>query len=162
MLLSADFESFIDYFKEWAANDPDVKFFLYGGVELGLDYATGNENFEYPFAWLEQPEIQSEDNESGQLMEEYIFGVSVMTKADMSDLEAQNQASIATIRILYRLQKKLIADNRKKGRKPSEIGLLECDVSKMRKTEVDRGWAGNHRGWRLEIVMKLNANTILL
>lgn len=161
MLLSADFESFIDYFKEWAENDPDIKFFLYGGVELGIDYATGNSSFEYPFAWLEQPEIESEDNGAGQLMEKYVFGISVITKADMSDLEAQNQGSIETIRILYRLQRKLLADNKKKNRRPTDIGFVELDTN-MRKTEVDRGWAGNHRGWRLEIILKLNANTILL
>lgn len=161
MLVSGDFGSFIQYFKDWASNDPDVRFFLYGGVELGIDYAIGNSNFEYPFAWLEQPEIVTEDNGAGQLIEKYTVGISVITKADMSDIEMQNQASIDTIRVLYRLQKKLFEDNRKKGRSMSQTGLLDIDTT-MQKSEIDRGWAGNHRGWRMEITLLLNANTILI
>ena len=52
MLLSADFESYINYFKTFAEGHAAVQYFLYGGVELGIQYATGGEGFAYPFMWL--------------------------------------------------------------------------------------------------------------
>jgi hypothetical protein len=160
MLISADYEGFLKYFESWAANDPDVKFFLDGGVENGLDYATGHPDFEYPFAWLESPEIETIE-EPGQLIDRYVFGVSVITKADIGDRVACKQASIDTMRIVYNLQKKLRLDNKKKSGRATG-GFLEVNLGSMKKQEVDRGWAGNHRGWRLSLVLDLNANAVML
>ncbi len=70
MLVSADFESFINYFERWA-NDKEL-FFLYGGVELGISYATRKEDYSYPFVWLEQPEIGSDENDMTQLNGEFL------------------------------------------------------------------------------------------
>lgn len=78
MLLSADLESFIQYFKDFAQNHPQLNYFLYGGVELGIQYATGAEGFAYPFAWLEQPQILTDDNDAGQLTEIYLGGFSII------------------------------------------------------------------------------------
>lgn len=165
MLVSADFENLLEYFENWAENDPDLKFFLDGGVELGIDYATGHPEFEYPFAWLEQPEIETIDNGGGQLIERYVIGVAVIQKAKIDDREAQRQASIDTLRIIYRLQKKLRADNKKKSRpigEESVFPFVDINLSLMKKMEVDRGWANNHRGWRLAMVLDMNANAILV
>ncbi|GAB3903879.1 hypothetical protein GCM10028803_33020 [Larkinella knui] len=45
-MLSGDFLSYVDYFRQWASAHPDLKFFLYGGVEKGLDYARSFPNFD--------------------------------------------------------------------------------------------------------------------
>jgi hypothetical protein len=154
MLVSADFESYINYFKDFAANHPDINFFLYGGVELGIQYATGHEDFSYPFLWLEQPEIRSEDNEASQFTEVYYGGVSVIYAPPLDSPQEQTQAEIDSVRIIYELQKQMLADNRAKG-------FIHCSLSGMRKTAVDRAWANNHFGWKLDFELYLNANGLL-
>lgn len=152
MLVSADFESYIDYFREWA-EEKDL-FFLYGGVELGISYATGKEDFSYPFVWLEQPEIISDENDMSQLTEIYLGGISVITSAPLDDPTAQTQAEILAIRKVYDLQKKMRLDNRSKG-------VIHCTIKNMKKNAVDRGWAQNHHGWRLSFELHLTANGLL-
>lgn len=165
MLVSGDFENLLEYFEGWAGNDPDLKFFLDGGVELGIDYATGHPQFDYPFAWMEQPEIETIDNGGGQLIERYVFGVAVIQKAKIDDRQDQRQASIETLRILYGLQKKLREDNKRRTRPIGDavaFPFVDINLSLMKKMEVDRGWANNHRGWRLSMVLDMNANALLV
>lgn len=152
MLITADFQNYLDYFKAWA--EAQQLFFLYGGVELGISYATSKEDFSYPFAWLEQPEIVSEDNGAGQLIEAYYGGISVICSAPLDDRAAQVQAEVDAMRLLQGLQKKMRLDNRNKG-------TLDCTISGMKKTAVDRGWAGSHWGWRLEFELRFTANGLL-
>lgn len=154
MLQSGDLENYLDYFECWADNDPDVKFYLYGGVEFGIAHATGNSSFGYPFVWLEQPTIETEDNEAGQYIERYFTAICFITKAKQDDLEAQKLATIDMYRLACRLQKKLLKDN-KTG------NFIDLSV-KMRKNEVDKGWAKNHCGWKLEFEICLNGNPNLV
>lgn len=154
MLLSADLESFIQYFKDFAQNHPQLNYFLYGGVELGIQYATGAEGFAYPFAWLEQPQILTDDNNAGQLTEIYLGGFSIIFAPPLDSLEEQIQAEIDAVRICYDLQKQMKVDNRKKG-------FISCELKNMKKDAVDRAWANNHHGWRLQFELHLNANGLL-
>ncbi|TDB66802.1 hypothetical protein [Arundinibacter roseus] len=154
MLRSADFESYINYFRQFAQLSPDIEYFLYGGVELGIQYATGADGFNYPFMWLEQPEIISDDNDASQLTEIYYGGVSIIFAPPLDRPQEQIQAEIDSIRIIYKLQKQMRADNRSKG-------FVHCNLAKMRKSAVDRAWANNHHGWRLEFELHLNANGLL-
>ncbi len=152
MLLSADFQSYIDYFHSWATSKN--LFFLYGGIELGISYATGKEDFSYPFVWLEQPEIISDENSMSQITEIYYGGISIISSAPLDDPAAQTQAEIDAIRLVYDLQKKMRLDNRQKG-------VIYCTVKNMKKNAVDRGWSQNHHGWRLQFELHLNANGLL-
>lgn len=152
MLITADFENYIAYFQSWATSQD--MFFLYGGVELGIQYAMSKEGFTYPFVWLEQPEIISEDNGAGQLIEAYYGGISVIGSAPLDNRSAQVQTEINAMRLLQALQKKMRQDNRAKG-------VLDCTISGMKKTAVDRGWAGDHWGWRLEFELRFTANGLL-
>ena len=154
MLLSADLESFIDYFKRFTENHADLRYFLYGGVELGIQYATGADNFDYPFAWLEQPLILTDDNDMGQLMEVYYGAISIIYAPALDSLEEQIRAEINSVRICYDLQKQMKKDNREKG-------FISCELKEMKKDAVDRGWANNHHGWRLQFELHMNANGLL-
>ncbi len=154
MLLSADLDAYLDYFETWANNEPDVKFFLYGGVEFGIARAIGFEGFDYPFVWLEQPEIITEDNGCGQYMDRYATAICFIQKAALDSLEEQRQASVDMFRLMGKFQKQLLKDNKAKG----FLDLSE----QMKKNEIDKGWSGNHCGWKLEFEVLLNANSYLV
>lgn len=153
-MLSGDLENYLDYFESWANEEPGSKFFLYGGVEFGIAFATGREDFGYPFVWLEQPEIVTEDNGAGQYLEKYATAVCFVQSAPRDDLAAQKQASIDMFRLAAKLQKKLLKDNKK-------ASFLDLTIE-MKKNEIDKGWAGDHCGWRLEFIVSLNANPYLV
>lgn len=154
MVQSGDMENYLNYFENWAENEPDSKFFLYGGVEFGVAFATGHEGFGYPFVWLEQPTITTEDNGAGQYIERYQSAVCFIDQAPMDDLAAQKQATIDMYRLACKLQKKLLRDNK--------TGNFLDLSTQMQKNEVDKGWAKNHCGWRLEFVVELNGNVNLV
>jgi hypothetical protein len=153
MLLSADLESYLSYFENWANNEPDVAFFLYGGVEFGMDYATGSPAFGYPFVWLEQPEIVVEENDMGQFFDRFKTSICFIKNAKLDNLADQRAASVEMFRLMGKFQKKLLADDKTKG-------FLDLSVQ-MLKNEVDKGWAKNHCGWKLEFEVLLNANFYL-
>lgn len=152
MLVSADFESYLQYFKDFS--DSKGLFHLYGGIELGISHATAKEGFSYPFVWLEQPEIVSDENDMTQINEIYYGGISVISSAPLDDHAAQVQAEIVAIRWVYELQRKMRLDSRAKG-------TIHCTLKNMKKNAVDRGWAGNHHGWRLQFELHLTANGLL-
>jgi hypothetical protein len=153
-LIPADFASFIAYFKDWATNEPELNFFMYGGTPLdGVDQATGNPNFKYPFMWLESPKVLFSYNDAGQYMDDYEVGVCFIQKALQGKLSDQIAASVAMYALMGKFIKKLLADNKAKG-------FVNLDV-RLEKDEIDRNWAQNHYGWRLSFVVSLNANSYL-
>jgi hypothetical protein len=153
-LISSDFGEFITYFKDWATAEADMAFFMYGGTPLdGVDQATGMEGFDYPFMWLESPDIDFNNNNTGQYIDVYQVGVCFIANAPMDDLAAQVAASVAMFNLMGKFQKQILADNRDKG-------FLDLGID-MTKREIDRAWSANHFGWRLSFEMSLNANVYL-
>ena len=145
--------NYIDYYRTWAENDPDVRFFLFGGVEKGIDVARSHDGFDYPFVWLEQPTILTEDNDMANLNEVFLSGISVLCIADQSDLQAQIDAYDKALQILYRIQQKMYRDNRH--------GDVVCDLSRMKKEAISQLWLDAHYGWRLEFTCSFNLNIFL-
>lgn len=150
MLLSGDFGDYLDYFKNWADTQEDVKFFLFGGVEFGMDHSAGNPDFDYPLVWLQSPVIASGKNDMGQYWDGYKTGVSFISKIDISDIASYHAEMKAMFSLMSRFRAQLIRDNKQKG-------FLDLS-QEMEIGEVDRGWSGHFCGWRLEFVVLLNAN----
>lgn len=150
-MLTGSLLNYVGYFEQWAEADEEVKFFLFGSVEKGIEVARGHPKFDYPFAWLEEPGIVTDDNGAGHLNEIYQGGLCILIYAPPDDYDAQLVAQDTALKILYRLQQKLRADNRK--------GTLQCELRGMKKEPISQLWVDNHRGWRLQFdcVMNLNA-----
>ncbi|MDR6195167.1 hypothetical protein [Siphonobacter sp. SORGH_AS_0500] len=153
-MIPGDLDSYVEYFETWATHHPDVKFFCFGSVELGLAYARSLPDFDYPFVWLEQPVIQSTDNGAAHFNEVYLTGITVLLHAPGDDPKAQVQAYSKALRILYHLQTRL-----KKDRKESQFTF---DWNLMKKETVNQLWADNHFGWRLEVPLEFNINPLLV
>ena len=77
-MINGDLAGYISYFEQFAQNHADIKFFHFGEVEKGMQFARGRQGFGYPFLWLEQPEILTEDNGAAQICEVYLGGVVVL------------------------------------------------------------------------------------
>ena len=152
-MISGDLLSYVNYFKQWADINPEVKFFMYGSVEKGIEYARGFEDFEYPFVWLEQPTISIDDNGMSSFNMQYFSGISVLIQAPLDDREAQIIASDAALKIMMDLLKKVNHDRKE------DIIMCEIDGSKME--AVSQLWADSHYGWRLEFKPMLNVNKYL-
>lgn len=149
-MINGTFNDYKNYFKNFATDDTDVKFFFYGGVEKGLDYARGFEGFDYPFLWLEQPVIMARDNEAANNNLAFYTGLTVLKNADLSNNEAQEQAYHDTLEIVKRLLKKMRVDNRNK--------LIFFDLNTAKIEAVSQLWSDSAYGWRLEIIIELNIN----
>lgn len=145
--------NFIDYFRTWADAHPDVRFFLFGGVEKGIEHARSNPDLEYPMIWLEEPSTYTSDNEAGHLLETYQVGITALQYAPSDDHEAQVAACDQTLRILYNLQKKLRDDNRN--------NKIVCSLNGMKKEPISQLWFDSHYGYRLELIVSFNLNTFL-
>jgi hypothetical protein len=152
-MISGDLLSYVDYFRQWANSNPDVKFFMYGSVEKGIEYARGFEDFEYPFVWLEQPTITMDDNGMSSFNMTYFSGISVLIQAPLDDREAQIIASDAAHKIMMDLLKKVNHDRK------DDIIMCEIDGAKIE--AVSQLWADSHYGWRLEFKPMLNVNKYL-
>lgn len=152
-MIPGDLLSFVAYFRSWADAHPDVSFFLFGSAELGISYARSMPDFDYPAVWLEQPVIESRDNDAAQLNEIYYVGISVLLTAPGDDPQAQTEAYAKALRIVYDLQKKLKQDRK--------AGLLTFDWNGMKKEAISQLWADNHYGFRLEVPVDFNLNAIL-
>ena len=153
MILSGDFASYVDYFRQWSDTHPDLKFFLYGGVEKGMDYARSFPDFDYPLAWLEQPIILPGDNFAANHMAVYKTGLSVLVQAPLDDNDAQVAAYGQSFRIMLSLLKKLRLDNRSK--------TILCDLNSIRLEAVSLLWVDSHYGWRMEMNVEMNLNEFL-
>ncbi|PMD97667.1 hypothetical protein BWI97_08645 [Siphonobacter sp. BAB-5405] len=153
-MISGDLVSYINYFKFWADAHPDVNFFTFGSVEKGATYAVSQPGFAYPFVWLEQPIIQSLDNDASHFNEIYHTGITVLIHADLDDFDAQIQAYAKSLQILHSLQAKM-----KKDRKRGELNF---DWNQIKKEAVNQLWMDSHYGWRMEIPLELNINPLLV
>lgn len=153
-MIPGDLLSYINYFKDWANDHPDVRFFCFGSAELGLAYARSLPNFEYPFVWLEQPVIESMDNEASQFNEAFVTGITVLYKAPGDKPDKQVDAYANALKIIYDLQAKM-----KKDRKRS---LINFEWNGMKKEAVNQLWADNHYGFRLEVRLEFNINALLV
>ncbi|MDQ1088985.1 hypothetical protein [Siphonobacter sp. SORGH_AS_1065] len=153
-MIPGDLISYINYFKDWANDHPDVRFFCFGSAELGIAYARSLPSFDYPFVWLEQPVIESLDNGGANFSEAFITGITVLFKAPGDKPDKQVEAYAKALRIVYDLQTKL-----KKDRKN---GLVNFEWNGMKKETVNQLWADNHYGWRLEVPLEFNINSLLV
>lgn len=152
-MITGTLTNFVDYFRTWADQDADVRFFLFGGVEKGVEVARSHPDFDYPMCWLEEPMITTLDNGAGDYSELYQVGITVLGEAPDDDYEKQLQVQQLALTILYRLQKQLRLDNRN--------GKLICELSGMKKEPISQLWLDNHRGWRLELQCTFNLNAFL-
>lgn len=153
MIQLNDLRTFIDYVRDWAEPDPGIKYFQYGGIERGIAFARGHEKFGYPFAWLEQPVILSDDNDMGNTQEEFLCGLSVLIHYDGSDHEAYIDAQADALKVLYRFQKKIRHD--------VNDGKIVATIKGMKKEPVSDLWIDKHAGYRLEFRLSINANSLL-
>ena len=149
-MINGDLTGYISYFEAFAQAHPDIQFFHFGQVEQGMQFARGLAGFGYPFMWLEQPEIVTEDNGSAQISEIYLGGVVVLEHGDMSDQHLNRAAYVRAIGICYDLQKQMRAD--------AKGGKLVCTLSDFKKEAVSTLWADSHYGWRMEFRAIYNIN----
>lgn len=152
-MLSGDLLSFVDYFEKWAEAHPDLKFFLFGCVEKGMEYARGHEDFTYPFAWLEQPSIIPFDNEASNLIDVFSAGIAVLFKVPPGDRKEQVIAQARSLAVLY--------DLRKKFRHDVSEGLIECEFNKMRLDPLIQVGTESQYGYRLEMEIGFNVNHLV-
>ncbi|MFN3380688.1 MAG: hypothetical protein ACK41O_14630 [Runella zeae] len=144
---------FVSYFESWANEDPEIKFFLYGGIEKGLAFARGHEDFGYPFVWLEQPVIYTSDNGYANTNEEFRFGLSVLLNYQPGNYEGYVEAQSIALSALHRLQKQIRHD--------VKAGLIEATVNGNKKEAISDLWIDKHTGWRIEMSVEFNANSLL-
>lgn len=152
-MLQGDLRSFIAYFEEWAENHDTLKFFVFGSVEKGMDYARGFEDFAYPLAWLEAPNIVPDENETGNVNDVFNGGISILVHAPLDDKAAQIEAQALALDVLYSLRKKIRHD--------LHNGLIEYEYNKMRLDPVLQIWNESHYGYRLEMEIAFNVNHLI-
>ncbi|MGA0558279.1 hypothetical protein ACO2Q8_16590 [Larkinella sp. VNQ87] len=152
-MIIGDLKSYIDYFQAWAEARPDIKFFCFGSVEKGIEYARSLPDFDYPFCWLEQPVLQPKDNGAGHLCLQYITGISVLLQAPLDDQQAQIDAYAASLATLTDLMGKLMVDNNR--------ALIHFDLNSLKIESVNQLWIDSHYGFRMEVSLDLNINTRL-
>ncbi|UBM58222.1 hypothetical protein LAG90_15570 [Marinilongibacter aquaticus] len=152
-MMNSSFSGFIAYFKDWVSNDPEMRFFMFADVQRGMDHAQSHADFEYPFMWLEEPEIQARNNGS-QHWDEYNVGVNFITecKADLSQDEVVKALDLA-FSLCGRFEKKFWAD---------EVDGLFLNVNEVKtKQIIDPLFLLNATGWRLELAFAINSNMYL-
>ncbi len=149
-MIRGTFSDYLNYFKQFSINDTDLKFFFFGGVEKGMDYARSAEGFDTPFMWLEQPIIVPSDNDASNVNLVFSTGVSVLKNAPLDDNEAQEQAYHDTLEILKKLLKKMRIDNREK--------TIFFSLNTAKIEAVSQLWSDSAYGWRLELNVELNIN----
>lgn len=151
MMVAGDLKSYIDYFRIWADAHPDLKFFMFGSVEKGLEFARSFPDFNYPFAWLEQPVVMPGNNGAGFFVNSYHTGLSVLLKAKLDNNQDQIDAYAKSLAILTDLQAKLIKDHK--------AAKLQFDVNTMKIESINQLWVDGHFGFRLELVLELRVNS---
>ncbi|OIN61163.1 hypothetical protein [Arsenicibacter rosenii] len=144
--------NYVAYFQEWADNDPELTFFMFGSVELGLEAPRSHPDFNYPFAWLEQPTIISDSTGNHNFNEVFQSGISVLFDAPQDDHDAQIRAYDSALSILYRLQSKLHKD--------TKDGSIICEVTGIKKEAVSQLWLDSHYGFRMEFMATFNLSTV--
>ncbi|RAJ92208.1 hypothetical protein LX87_05176 [Larkinella arboricola] len=152
-MIIGDLKSYINYFKAWADASPEVKFFCFGSVEKGIEFARSLPDFDYPFAWLEQPILQPWDNGAGHLCLRYNTGFTILQKAPQDENEKQIDAYAESLALLTDLMGKLMKDNNK--------GLIHFDLNSLKIESVNQLWIDSHYGFRMEVQLDLNINSRL-
>ncbi|RAJ94199.1 hypothetical protein LX87_04084 [Larkinella arboricola] len=150
MMLTGTLHTFIQYFRTFADAHPSVKFFMFGSVEKGMAFARSLPDFDYPFLWLEEPVIVTQDNDAAHVNDRFRVGVSVLQIAPLDDNEAQIDAYALGLQIVTDLQHKLRKDRKK--------GLIHTDLLGQRKEPISQLWADGHYGFRLEFEFDMNIN----
>ncbi|TAF48684.1 MAG: hypothetical protein EAZ63_03800 [Runella slithyformis] len=153
MIILNDLNTFVNYFRAWADAQPAVKFFLYGGIEKGMAAARGHDDFGYPIMWLEQPVIYSDDNGFANTNEEFYFGISVLQQYEPGNSASYLAAQSEALSILHDLQKKIRHDN--------ADGRIVATVNGNKKEALSDLWIDKHTGFRLEMKIQFNANSLL-
>lgn len=155
-MTNSGFKAFTDYFKGFVTADNDLKFFMFGDVQKGMDYAMGHENFALPFLWLEEPFVIGDDNGS-QYWDEWKSGISFICASRRdSTIDEQITALDLSYTIMSRLEKKLREDYEN----DEETVFLEMN-SKKEKGIIDPIFLADAVGWRMEINYKLTSNSLL-
>ncbi|QHV97942.1 hypothetical protein [Spirosoma endbachense] len=152
-MLTGDLRTFIDYFRTFCTNHPDLKFFMFGGVEKGIEAARSFPDFDYPLLWLEEPIINTTDNTMNHVNDKFMVGVTALLRAPGDNLEAQIDAYTKSLQIITDLQAKLRKDRR--------AGLIQVELEGQRKLPVSQLWIDGHYGFRLEFGMDLNINATI-
>ncbi|RRB13795.1 hypothetical protein [Larkinella knui] len=153
MMIVGDLKSYIKYFQDWADATPEIKFFCFGSVEKGIEFARSLPDFDYPFCWLEQPVLQPSDNGAGHLCLRYFTGISILIKAPIDELEQQIDAYADSLTILNDLMAKLMKDNNR--------ALIHFDLNTLKLESINQLWIDAHYGYRMEVQLDLNINTRL-
>ncbi|GAB3256137.1 hypothetical protein GCM10027347_17760 [Larkinella harenae] len=153
-MLNGDLKTYIQYFQAWAEAHADIRFFCFGSVEKGIEFARSLPDFNYPFCWLEQPIIQPTDNGAMHLNERFQTGICILIKAAPDDHQAQIDAYDLSLSTLTDLHAKLIRDHRK--------NRIQLDPNSLRKEPVDQLWVDSHYGYRMEFTLELNNNNRLI
>ena len=153
MMLNANLRTFIDYFKTFTHDHPDLKFFCFGSVEKGISFARSLPEFDYPMLWLEEPVVNTLDNTMAQVNDRFIVGISCLIIAPLDDNEAQIDAYGKAYQIITDLQAKLRRDRR--------AGTIDVEFEGQKKYPVSQLWADGHFGFRLEFGLDLNINATI-
>ena len=128
-----------------------IKYFLYGGVELGISKATGDPNYTYPLLWMEQPTCKFIRNPSGLWTLKYYMGVNILTSVS-GHLDDEVDASDECQKLLGQIIKRLYKDVRE-----AKFITLSNDFEM---DEIDRNWANNHVGWRASFEIEFLAQAV--
>lgn len=149
-MLTGDLKTFIDYFRTFAANHPDLKFFCFGSVEKGITFARSFDDFGYPLLWLEEPIVNTLDNGAAHVIDRFSVGLSVLVQAPGDNFDAQVDA--------YALSYKVVTDLQGQLRKDRKAGLIEVELTNQKKYPVSQLWVDGHYGFRLEVDLDMSIN----
>jgi hypothetical protein len=150
--MKGELKEILEYFEGLVGKIPELKSFLYGGVELGMNRIYGEEGLSYPLLWTEQPDISVKHNGLNQWYLEYDIGLCIMDTAEQTH-SAELQATKSLHAVALKLMKQINKDF-----KNQEIMDMKRGYSLA---EVDKGWALNHVGWRLGFSFRFAANTLV-
>lgn len=149
-MLNGNLKSFIDYFRTFATEHPDLNFFCFGSVEKGLTFARSFDGFGYPLLWLEEPMVNTLDNGAAHVNDRFSVGASVLIKAPLDDANAQIDAYAQSYQIITDLQGRL--------RRDRKAGLIDVELTNQKKYPVSQLWLDSHYGFRLECDLDMNIN----
>lgn len=149
-MIAGDLKSFIKYFKDFASQHPDIKFFMFGSVEKGMTFARSLPEFAYPFMWLEEPVIATMDNQASHINDRYSVGVSIFRVAPLDNQDAQIDAYADCLTNVTQLQAKLRTDRK--------AGLIDVELNGQTKESTSQLWADGNYGFRLGFFIEFNIN----
>jgi hypothetical protein len=149
--VGGNIKAVVTYIQSICGQLPNIKYFLYGGVEEGIARATGDRNYKYPLLWMEQPTVKISQNSAGLWTVSYEMGLNVLTNVS-GNLDDELDSSDVCQGLMYK-----VIDLINKDARTRKVLMMSNDFEL---DEVDRNWANNHVGWRASFRLTFQAKAL--